>query len=198
MSKTKSEPPESSPQTSADDSGEFQLDPKSLSADTLPLLPMLKKSVSHMRKSNEHVKATNQELIKLNRNQGIQNRWLRAISLLLTVFLGVLGFGMWLDHQDSKALTLELEKTNIRLDRLVVEADETKRAAEDTKRAVEEKPSIIVKTDASGVPTAVVVEAPVKPPTHKHIPKPKGDPPPPAPVGIEFPLGPPMKMEPKK
>ena len=198
MKKTmKKDPPESSlqPVPTADDSGAFSVDPKSMSPLIAPIIPVLRKTVEHMKKSNEWVKKTNQELIKLNSSQGSQNRWLRWISLALTVLSCALGFGLWLDHQDSKALTLVLEKTNTELAEMVTAQEETKQATEDTKKAVEDQPSITVKpadtTDPSSRPVLVIRPKP----NGNHKRSPRGEPNPPAPKGVEIPLDLPRKKK---
>jgi hypothetical protein len=200
--KTKKESPESSPQAepTADDSGAFSIDPKSMTPATVALLPLLKASVSHQRKSNTFVKTTNQELIKMNAGQSTQGRWNRINSLLITLLILGAGGAWWLNHQDTKESIAALIATNERLDKMVKSGEDTAKAAEETKKAVEEKPTITVKTDTSGVPTSVVLEPPA--PKKRPTPKPKkGDPPPPPahngkkPPGLEFPLGPPRKKK---
>ena len=141
--------------------------------------------VAHMKKSNEYVKQTNQELIKMNKGQSNQNKWLRTISLLLTVFLCVLSFGLWLDHQDAKALISALAETNKRLDVVVLELKDTHQAAKDTKAVVEAQPLITVKSADPSDPSSKPVLVVQPKPTTKHSPAPsKVD----APKVFEFPV----------
>ena len=207
MSKTKNDPPESSrlQGLTADDSGDFPLDPASMSPEVASLFPLLKKSVEHMKKSNGFVKTTNKELIQLNANQATQNKLLKVLMLGMALLWAALAVGLWQSYRGlvvANAVSVELSKTNVALGEMVTAQKDTAAAAKDTKKAVEEKPSITVKTDATGTPTAVVVEppSPTKPPPPPPSPRPKKGDPPPTPKGkkppsLEFPLGPPKKKK---
>ena len=179
MSEKKNDPPESQSQVSADDSGTFSLDPKSMTPEMLPLLPLLTKSVKHMREGNEHQKGSNFEMGKLNKSQSQQNWWLRILSTMLTILVAVSGYAWRQDHHDTLALITELEQTNKRLDAMALSQSKTQKAAEDTKKTVDEQPTITVKpadtTDPTSKPVLVVqpkLKKPPKPKSHK-----KGDPP---------------------
>lgn len=160
MSKKKESPETRSPQKPpADDSGSFS----ELGSEMLPLLPLLKKSVEHMRVSNEFVKVTNKELIGLNRSVSRQIRLLWVLALGM-VFLGV---GILYALFEQRTLRDMLD-TNARanfsnvekLAELAAKLETTQRTAEDTKKAVEEQPKISVKpadtTDPTSKPMLVV------------------------------------------
>ncbi len=199
------------PELTADDSGSFSIDPKSMTPETQALLPLLKRSVEHMKKSNGYVKTTNQELIDMNKSQQTQNKLLKLLTIGMFLLWASLALGMWLAWK----INHDLDHTNTELASVVKAMKSTKQAAEDTKKAVEteaDKPRLTVKTDASGTPTALVVEQPTPKktatPTPSPVPKKGGPPPPPAPPAakskkppsVEFPLGPPRKKkgDPKK
>ena len=208
MSTKPKDPPENSPppapqDSDADDSGAFGAVPEEL----LPILPLLKKSVVHMRESNGFVKTTNKELIQLNKSLHKQNRLL-WFGVLVGIFLVA---GLVFALYEQRGLRRQLDTSaktqadNVRrMNDVVTKLDAAKQVAEDTKKAVDEKPTITVKTDTSGTPTSVVVAQPAPseiketaPPSTQKTTK-KGDPPPPAghrkrPPDLEFPLGPPKK-----
>lgn len=185
MTKKTKDTPESSPPPTADDSGAFSVDPKSMGA-MAPIVPLLKKSVDHMKKSNEYVKTTNQELIKLNRSMVRQVRllWVLALTSLLLIcgFIFALcelhELGVRLDAQLVQQTT-----TNGKLAEVVVKLEAVDKKTKETKDAIDEQPKFSVKpadtTDPSSKPTLIVV-----PPTSdKRPPRPKG-------VEIPFDLSP--------
>jgi hypothetical protein len=160
--------------------------------------------VEHMKKSNEYIKATNKELIRLNRNVARQNT-----LLLLGAFTGVLllmGYVYSLLEQRELRTLLETNaKANLanvlKLGDIADQLTDTQLVAEETKKAVEEQPTITVKPADTADPTSkpMLVVQP-KPPRSARV---KGVPPdagtaglkdPPEPKSVEIPIELPKKL----
>jgi hypothetical protein len=153
--------------------------------------------VGHMKKSNEFVKQTNKELIKLNRSILRQNRLLWLLALGLLFLLGGNVYALY-EQRGARVMLETNAKANqanvAKLAALTAQLEDTQQAAEDTKKAVEEQPTITVKpadtTDPTSKPVLVVQPKTV---TVKSK-NPKEDPPPPAPT-VEIPLDLPEKKK---
>lgn len=167
---------QSPPVLSADSSGEFDETPEHI-------VPLLKRSVEHMKESNKFVKMTNKELIKLNRGVARQNRLLWVVTFTALVVLIGLIFSLQKLHVLGLRLDSQLVQQEMINTKLAVVVEKT----EETKDAIDEQPKITVKpadsTDPTSKPT-LVVETPKK---TKKPPKSGGK----KPDLIEFPFDPP-------
>jgi len=174
----------------ADSSGSFDAIPDGLT----PIVPLLKKSVEHMRMSNGFVKDTNGELIQLNKGVGKLIWWMRVQGLI--GFLLIAGLVWSLVALRDLRLRLDQQlghqaQTNDQLETVVKKLGETYEQGKETKDAIDEQPILTVKpadaADPSSVPTLIVQPKAVRPEGASKSP--------PMPKGVEIPIDLPPKRK---
>ena len=119
--------------------------------------------VGHMKKSNDFVRQTNKELIKLNRSVARQNRLLSILALSSLLLLVGLSFSLYEQRRLGFRLDVQLVQqttTNTQLSRVVTKLGQTYDKAKETKDAIDEQPKITVKpadaTDPTSRPVLIV------------------------------------------
>lgn len=177
---------------SADDSGAFDEVPDSI----MPIVPLLKQSVRHMREGNEHQKTTNKRLVRLDASLARQNHLLWVGAVIGAFLLAGLIFSLVAQRvmgQHLEATNAKLDRTNVALNLVSKRLGEIAKKTREVKQKIDEQPTITVRpantSDPSSRPS-LVVEPPKSRPSQQ--PKATGAEP------VEFPLGPARRKKKKK
>jgi hypothetical protein len=190
---------EKPPQPSAEESGAFTA-LEDMPESFLPILPLLKKTVNHMRASNQHQVDINEELIQLNASLRKHNAllWIGAfIGVLLVMGMSSVLYQQWQTIQNLTDSNAKFEAANARLEELNKKLGEVDKKAGEVKQRIDDQPKVTYKpadtSDPSSSPVLIVEPPVVK--SAKPAPKNGNQKPDAPPETIEFPLGPPRKKK---